>query len=62
MSCLPFLQNCSSWFLGVFDIFGFWPQTIQGADIISSQLNVKVIMPDFFDKRAESIPFVGLLL
>lgn len=50
MSCLPFLQSYLPRFSGVFDIFGFWPQTIQGADIISSQLGVKVVMPDFFDK------------
>jgi len=42
-------DNSETAVICVFDIFGFWPQTIQGADIISSQLGVKVIMPDFFD-------------
>ncbi|KAG8874175.1 hypothetical protein FRB97_006103 [Tulasnella sp. 331] len=31
-----------------FDIFSFFPQTIQGADIIASSTNSLVIMPDFF--------------
>ncbi|KAJ9125982.1 hypothetical protein QFC24_002254 [Naganishia onofrii] len=32
----------------IYDIFGFWPQTEQGADILSSTLNgTKVVMPDF---------------
>lgn len=34
--------------LGVYDIFGFWPQTLQGADILSESLNVQVVLPDFF--------------
>jgi len=33
----------------VYDIFGFKPQTQQGADILASQLNVQVLMPDFFE-------------
>ncbi|GJJ13917.1 hypothetical protein Clacol_008174 [Clathrus columnatus] len=33
----------------VFDIFGFWPQTQQGADILAETLNAKVLMPDFFE-------------
>ncbi|CAL1696172.1 unnamed protein product [Somion occarium] len=33
----------------VYDIFGFKPQTQQGADIIADQLKVKVLMPDFFE-------------
>ncbi|KAJ9094008.1 hypothetical protein QFC20_006988 [Naganishia adeliensis] len=32
----------------IYDIFGFWPQTEQGADILSSTLSgTKVVMPDF---------------
>lgn len=31
-----------------FDIFGYWPQTEQGADILAATLNAKVLMPDFF--------------
>lgn len=33
----------------VFDIFGYFPQTQQGADIIGDQLNATVYMPDFFE-------------
>ncbi|KZV95634.1 hypothetical protein EXIGLDRAFT_735034, partial [Exidia glandulosa HHB12029] len=34
--------------LGVYDIFGFWPQTLQGADILSKSLKCQVFVPDFF--------------
>jgi dienelactone hydrolase len=34
--------------IAVYDIFGFWPQTEQGADILASVLGAKVVMPDFF--------------
>ncbi|KAJ7042616.1 hypothetical protein C8F04DRAFT_1076534 [Mycena alexandri] len=33
----------------VYDIFGYFPQTQQGADIISSSLKTRVYMPDFFE-------------
>ncbi|KZT67602.1 hypothetical protein DAEQUDRAFT_672929 [Daedalea quercina L-15889] len=33
----------------VYDIFGFKPQTQQGADILADKLNAHVIMPDFFE-------------
>ncbi|EAU92634.2 dienelactone hydrolase [Coprinopsis cinerea okayama7 len=33
----------------VFDIFGFFPQTLQGADIIADSLKTTVYMPDFFE-------------
>ncbi|KAJ3556318.1 hypothetical protein NM688_g2094 [Phlebia brevispora] len=33
----------------VFDIFGFKPQTLQGADILAKELNAQVILPDFFE-------------
>lgn len=39
----------------IYDIFGFFPQTIQGADIIASQLNALVFMPDFFQGEAADI-------
>ncbi|KZS90326.1 alpha/beta-hydrolase [Sistotremastrum niveocremeum HHB9708] len=35
--------------VAVYDIFGFWPQTQQGADILATSLNAKVVMPDFFE-------------
>ncbi|KIK71401.1 hypothetical protein GYMLUDRAFT_33563 [Collybiopsis luxurians FD-317 M1] len=33
----------------VYDIFGYFPQTQQGADIIASTLKSAVFMPDFFE-------------
>jgi len=33
----------------VYDIFGFMPQTQQGADIIANALKLQVLMPDFFE-------------
>ncbi|KAI0733977.1 hypothetical protein C8Q72DRAFT_505666 [Fomitopsis betulina] len=36
-------------FICVYDIFGFKPQTQQGADILAEQLNAHVLMPDFFE-------------
>ncbi|KAH9891060.1 Alpha/Beta hydrolase protein [Cubamyces lactineus] len=33
----------------VYDIFGFKPQTQQGADILAEKLNAQVLMPDFFE-------------
>ncbi|EKM60752.1 uncharacterized protein PHACADRAFT_246868, partial [Phanerochaete carnosa HHB-10118-sp] len=33
----------------VFDIFGFKPQTQQGADILAEELGAQVYMPDFFE-------------
>jgi len=35
--------------VAVYDIFGFAPQTQQGADILASQLKATVVMPDFFE-------------
>ncbi|KAJ7630587.1 Alpha/Beta hydrolase protein [Roridomyces roridus] len=43
----------------VYDIFGYFPQTQQGADIIASTLKTVVYMPDFFDNApfpAENFP------
>ncbi|TBU46527.1 hypothetical protein BD309DRAFT_857797 [Dichomitus squalens] len=33
----------------VYDIFGFKPQTQQGADILAEKLKAQVLMPDFFE-------------
>lgn len=41
-------EGTSRALIAVFDIFGFWPQTQQGADILADTLKVKVYMPDFF--------------
>ncbi|KAI0724185.1 hypothetical protein C8T65DRAFT_625701 [Cerioporus squamosus] len=35
--------------VSVYDIFGFKPQTQQGADILAEKLGVQVLMPDFFE-------------
>ncbi|PGH11571.1 hypothetical protein AJ79_04829 [Helicocarpus griseus UAMH5409] len=45
-------DNATEAVLVVYDIFGFFPQTIQGADIIASSdsnRKYRVFMPDFFD-------------
>jgi len=41
----------------IFDIFGYFPQTIQGADILafSSDTKYKVVMPDWFDDNPADI-------
>ncbi|TCD68823.1 hypothetical protein EIP91_009690 [Steccherinum ochraceum] len=36
----------------VYDVFGFKPQTQQGADILAAQLNIQILMPDFFEDGA----------
>lgn len=48
-------DNATSALLVIYDIFGFFPQTIQGADILAhadSDHQYKVFMPDFFDGNA----------
>ncbi|KAG6812066.1 hypothetical protein H0H92_004597 [Tricholoma furcatifolium] len=42
-------EDSDSKIVCVFDIFGFFPQTQQGADIIASALKATVYMPDFFE-------------
>ncbi|ELU44470.1 DLH domain-containing protein [Rhizoctonia solani AG-1 IA] len=37
--------------IGVYDIFGYWPQTQQGADILAETLDALVIYPDFLDGK-----------
>ncbi|CEL52172.1 putative AIM2 family protein C30D10,14 OS=Schizosaccharomyces pombe (strain 972 / ATCC 24843) GN=SPBC30D10.14 PE=3 SV=1 [Rhizoctonia solani AG-1 IB] len=37
--------------IGVYDIFGYWPQTQQGADILAESLGALVIYPDFLDGK-----------
>ena len=44
--------------LFVFDIFGFWPQTLQGADILAHsdhERPYQVFMPDFFEGNPADI-------
>lgn len=44
--------------LVIYDIFGFWPQTIQGADILAhsnTERSYRVFMPDFFEGNPADI-------
>lgn len=41
-------KSSSTVVINIFDIFGFYPQTQQGADIIAEKLGARVLMPDFF--------------
>ncbi|KAG8829591.1 hypothetical protein FRC17_006359 [Serendipita sp. 399] len=41
-------KNSTTSIINVFDIFGFFPQTQQGADILAETLGARVYMPDFF--------------
>jgi len=42
-------QDAKRGILIVYDIFGFFPQTIQGADILSASSSTQVFIPDFFE-------------
>ncbi|KIJ32099.1 hypothetical protein M422DRAFT_36016 [Sphaerobolus stellatus SS14] len=42
--------------VGIYDIFGFFPQTQQGADILAKTLDAKVVLPDFFEPNAPFSP------
>ena len=41
--------------IAVYDIFGFAPQTLQGADLLSHSLDALVLVPDFFKGNALSL-------
>lgn len=41
-------KSSSQAVIALFDIFGFYPQTQQGADIIAESLGARVYMPDVF--------------
>ncbi|OJJ79026.1 dienelactone hydrolase family protein [Aspergillus glaucus CBS 516.65] len=41
-------RDASTAIIDIYDIFGLSPQTIQGADILSTRLNALVLVPDFF--------------
>jgi len=41
--------------LVIYDIFGFFPQTIQGADILAAAGEYQVFMPDFFEGEPADI-------
>lgn len=41
-------HNSTRALIAVYDIFGFAPQTLQGADLLSYSLDALVLVPDFF--------------
>ncbi|GAA96012.1 uncharacterized protein L969DRAFT_46880 [Mixia osmundae IAM 14324] len=41
-------ESASTVLIGVYDIFGYAPQTYQGADILSETLGARVLLPDLF--------------
>lgn len=59
--CLPDVTgpaNATKAIIFVFDIFGYFPQTIQGADILSTSHDHEkylVFMPDFFEGKPADI-------
>lgn len=51
-------KDAKSALLVVYDIFGFFPQTLQGADILAhadKEHQYQVFMPDFFDGKPADI-------
>jgi len=51
-------SNAKSALIVVYDIFGFFPQTLQGADILAhadKEHQYQVFMPDFFDGKPADI-------
>lgn len=44
----------------VYDIFGLYPQTVQGASLLAEKLQCLVIIPDFFGGKAASIDWVAM--
>ncbi|EHL03589.1 alpha/beta-Hydrolase [Glarea lozoyensis ATCC 20868] len=44
-------SNSTKTLLAVYDIFGFAPQTLQGADILATALNIRVLIPDLLNGR-----------
>ncbi|KGO40374.1 Dienelactone hydrolase [Penicillium expansum] len=44
----------------VYDIFGLYPQTKQGAALLAKELDCLVIIPDFFNGEAANIEWVGM--
>ncbi|KAF9887278.1 hypothetical protein FE257_010406 [Aspergillus nanangensis] len=50
-------ESATKAILVIYDIFGFFPQTIQGADILSTsnEQKYRVFMPDFFEGQPADI-------
>lgn len=44
-------QDAKRVILGVYDVFGLWPSTQQGADLLSSMTGARVVMPDLFQGK-----------
>jgi dienelactone hydrolase len=44
----------------VYDIFGLYQQTKQGAALLASELDCLVIIPDFFNGEAARIEWAGM--
>ncbi|GFP57069.1 hypothetical protein ACSS6W_004368 [Trichoderma asperelloides] len=42
-------EDATKGIVDIYDIFGIWPQTIQGADRLSAQSGALVLVPDLFD-------------
>lgn len=45
-------KNATAGIVDIYDIFGMAIQTLQGADILATRLNVVVLVPDFFHGAA----------
>jgi dienelactone hydrolase len=46
----------------IYDIFGIWPQTLQGADRLAAHTGAAVLVPDFFEGDGlpqDAIPMVA---
>ncbi|WFD31456.1 cell division cycle- protein [Malassezia sp. CBS 17886] len=46
--------------IGMYDVFGMWPSTLQGADILAAHMRTPVVIPDVFRGHAlstELLPF-----
>ena len=41
-------SNATRAIIAIYDVFGFVPQTLQGADLLSHSVNALVLVPDFF--------------
>jgi dienelactone hydrolase len=53
-------EDATKGIVDIYDIFGIWPQTIQGADRLSAQIGALVLVPDFFDGTGLAIDAVPM--
>ncbi|KAK5050987.1 hypothetical protein LTR84_003546 [Exophiala bonariae] len=47
-------KTATAGIVDIFDVFGFSTQTLQGADILASETNSLVVVPDLFDGQTLS--------